>query len=96
MSEKLVFEIPMFFFASDLVPFSNGNYSRNSSGFFTQNGGQSHQSQIDLLSFLKNIKYKTKFTLLTDTKILNRFTCLFHHFCRTALVYKFHLARKRQ
>ena len=76
MSEKLVFEIPMFFFASDLVPFSNGNYSRNSSEFFPQNGGQSRQSQIFLLSFLKNIKYKTKFTLPTDTKILNRYVLL--------------------
>ena len=68
----------LFFLASNLLPFSIGNNTLNSSGFFLQNGGQSRRSQIDMLSFLENIKYKTKLTLQSDTIFVFRYVLLVH------------------
>mgnify|MGYP003686574477 CR=1 FL=1 len=55
--------------------------TRNSSGFLVQNGGQIRRAQ----TFHENIKYKTKFTLPSDTKdyhIQVCVICLFHYFYR--------------
>ena len=57
---------------SNLLPFSTLN-TRNSVGFSCQNGGQSHRSQIHMLSFLENIKYTTSFTFPSDTNIVYRY-----------------------
>ena len=57
-----------------------------------QNGRQSCQYQIDMLSFPENIKYKTKYTFPSDTNIVYRCVLLI---CWTALVYKFHFATKQ-
>ena len=90
------------FLASNLLPFSIGNNTRNSSGFSLQNGGQSRQSQIDMLHciyhFLKTLNLGQNFysrviqILFTGMHII---TQLFHQFCWLALVYKFHFATKR-
>ena len=62
-----VLKIPIFL-ALNLLPYS--------SGFSLQNGRQSHRSQINMLSFLENIKSKTKFTLPSDTNIVYSFVLL--------------------
>ena len=51
--------------------------------------------KVDMLSFLENIKYKTKFTLPSDTNIVYRNILLVYAIifaAWTALVYKFHFA----
>ena len=45
-------------------------FSPYSSGFSFQNSRQSRRSQIDMLSFLENIKSKTKFTIPSGTNIV--------------------------
>ena len=52
---------------------------------------QSRRSQNDMLLFLENIEFKTKFTLPSNTKKNFRYVLLVYSnkFCWTVLVYKF-------
>ena len=61
---------------NNLLPFSFGDNTRNSSGVFLQNDGQSRRSQNDKLSFLEKNKYKTNLTLPSDTNIIYRYVLL--------------------
>ena len=75
-----------------MLPFSIGNHTQNTSAFFIENGSMNSQSQIDMIVFLENVRYETKFTLLSDTDIVYRYLLLVYlpFFCCTACVYKFH------
>ena len=66
----------LFFLFQICCHFQSENNPRNSSGFFLLNGGQSRWSQNDMLSFLENIKYKKKITILSDTNIVYRYVLL--------------------
>ena len=46
--------------------------------FYLQNGRQSRRSQIDILSFIENIRYKANFTLPSDTNIVHRYVLLLY------------------
>ena len=62
----------LFFSLQICCHFQSENNTRNSSGFFLQNGGQSRRSQNDMLSF----QCKTNLTPPSDTNIVYRYVLL--------------------